>query len=135
MFYAAYSTIVLDDYARLAYSHHRCMNVQEELKKIKQELTDLIVLHLQENKIDPEAAQQQAADFLAILPINDQADLLQKLKALGDKYLESRQIYLEEITKFHELEREQALTQMRNAIKLGNIDHAIAVAKAMKGGK
>lgn len=111
------------------------MDIGREVDKIKKELTDLIVLHLQENKIDPAVAQQEAADFLSILPIKDQRDLLEKLKELGDKYIEAREVYLEEVTKIHELARNEALTQMRNAIKLGQIEHAIKIAKIMRGGK
>lgn len=107
-------------------------NLQEEIDQIKRELTNLIVSHLQDNKIEPIAAQQQAAEFLAVLPIKDQQDLLIKLKTLGDKYAESREIYLKEVTKIYELEREEALIKMRDAIKLGNIDNAIAVAKALQ---
>lgn len=107
-------------------------DLQKEIDEVKRELTDLIVSHLQDLKIEPQVAQQQAAEFLSILPIKDQQDLLVKLRALGDKYMESREVYLKTLTKIYEMDREEALTQMRNAIKLGNIDHAIAVAKAMQ---
>jgi len=107
-------------------------DLQQEVNEVKRDLTELIVSHLQDHKIEPQVAQQQAAEFLAILPIKDQQDLLIKLKALGDKYMESREVYLKTVTKIYEMDREEALTQMRNAIKFGNIEHAIAVAKAMQ---
>lgn len=108
------------------------IDVQQEVNEVKRELTDLIVSRLQDHKIEPQVAQQQAAEFLAILPIKDQQDLLIKLKALGDKYMESREVYLKTLTKVYEMEREEALTQMRDAIKQGNIDHAISVAKTVR---
>lgn len=111
------------------------MDIGQEVDRIKKELTNLIVKHLQEKKIEPTVAQQEAADFIALLPIRDQMDLLEKLKELGDKYTEAREVYLEEITKIHEMQRDEVLTQMRNAIKLGDIDHAVKIAKNMKGGK
>lgn len=107
-------------------------DVPAEVERIKKELSELIVQHLKENSIDAETARKQAADFLGALPINDQKDLLEKLKKLSEQYFEVRQIYLEELTKIHEMNREEALSQMRNAIKLGNIDHAIEVAKTMR---
>jgi len=107
------------------------MDIQQEVETIKKELVELIVKHLGEHKIEIQTAQKMAADFLAVLPIRDQRDLLTKLKQLGDNYLTIRELYLKELTKINELEREEALIQMRNAITQGNIEHAIAVAKAM----
>ena len=107
------------------------MNVQQEVEQIKKELVELIIQHLKENKMEVPTAQKLAADFLALLPVKDQKDLLTKLKQLSDNYVTIRKIYLYELTKVTEMEREEALLQMRNAIAQGNIEHAIGVAKAM----
>lgn len=112
------------------YTHHRYMDITKELVAVKKELADLISLHLEQQKIDPVHAQQQVTDFLNLLPIEDQQDLLIKLKKLGETYQEARMVYLNELTKINKHNREEALLQMRNAIALGNIDHAIQVAKA-----
>lgn len=112
-------------------NYSKYMDLVEEVKEIEKELVELIVTHLKANKIDADTARQQAKDFLAVLPVKDQKDLLQKLHILGDKYYEAKEVYAGEIAKVHEQIREQALSQMRDNIQQGNIDAAIAVAKAV----
>jgi uncharacterized protein YaaR (DUF327 family) len=101
-----------------------------EITAVEKELLDLIVKHLQENKIKALDAQNQAKEFLSLLPITDQSDLLSKLKALGDKYEESGEVYLTELQKQSENERQKALNEMRSHIQTGNIEAAINVAKS-----
>lgn len=105
------------------------MDIQAEVERIKQELLDAIVAKLKENKMDPQKAQQLAVDFLAVLPINDQQDLLLKLKNLGEKYEEARAVYVRELGAINEERRNQALNQMHEHIQQGNIEAALAVAK------
>lgn len=114
------------------------MDLAEEVKQIEKELVELIMSHLKSNALDMDTARQQARDFLALLPVDDQKDLLAKLKELGDKYYEAKEIYAEELGKVEEMKRQQTLGQMRDYIKQGNLDSAIAAAKAMypeKGGQ
>lgn len=106
------------------------MDVQEEVKLIEKELVELIVAHLRSNRIAVDVARQQARDFLALLPVSDQKDLLVKLKTLSEKYEEAKEVYAVEIGKVNETVRQQALDQMRMHIQQGNIDAAIATAKA-----
>lgn len=107
------------------------MDVAQEVEKVKQELLDLILDHLRKNKIQTEQAQQQARDFLSTLPIKDQADLLAKLKNLGDKYAESESVYLHELEKSEAEKRDHALSLMRDHIQKGDINGAISVAKTL----
>lgn len=107
------------------------MDVAQEVELITKELLDLIIEHLKENKIEAGQAQQLARDFLAILPIKDQADLLEKLKILGTKYKEANEIYLGELEKTTNNSADQALTQVRDYISHGNIDSAIETAKTL----
>lgn len=107
------------------------MDVQEEVKVIEKELVDLIIKHLKANRIAVETARQQAKDFLALLPIEDQRDLLKKLRGLSEKYEEAKEVYAVELGKVNEVARQQTLNQMRMHIQAGNIDAAIAAAKAM----
>ncbi len=107
-------------------------DIQQEVKKVEKELSDLILERLKEKRIAVDLAQKMAADFLAILPVKDQQDLLTKMKDLSNNYQEVREIYLKEITQMHELDREQALLQMRNALAQGDLDTALAVAKVRK---
>lgn len=106
-------------------------DIPTEVEQIKKELVELIIKHLRENKIDVEKSRKLAADFLGMLPINDQKDLLAKLKTLSEEYEEAKEIYVKELVKVNEVEREETLNKMRDAIKQGKIEAAIAVAKAL----
>lgn len=108
----------------------RNMNVQAEVEAIKEELVAIIVKHLKENKIELANARKLAADFLSLLPVRDQQDLLLKLKNLSEDYAEAREIYVRELGKINEEKRHQALSQMHDLIKAGNIEDAISVAKS-----
>ena|SRR5258708_2814549 len=106
------------------------MDIQVEVELIKQALVGLIVKHLKENKIEIAKARKLAGDFLRVLPVRDQADLLLKLKNLGEEYAEAREIYVKEVGKINEEIRHQALSQMHELIKAGKIEEAIAVARS-----
>ncbi len=108
------------------------MDIAQEVEAVEEELLTLIVAHLENNELDAEKAQQLAKDFLALLPISDQKDLLGKLKDLGETYKEAREVYVEELSKTSSQQRDTALITMRDAIKQGNIDHAITVAKNLQ---
>jgi len=107
------------------------MDLTQEVELVKKELLDLIIVHLKENKIEAGEAQQLARDFLAGLPIKDHADLLEKLKALGIKYKEANQIYLNELEKSNNSDKDQTLIQVRDQLSHGNIDEAISTAKSL----
>lgn len=107
------------------------MNLAEEVELVKKELLELIVEHLKTNKIHAPEAQQLARDFLAVLPIKDQTDLLNKLKGLGQKYKEANEVYLDELEKATDEKRDLALNSMRDSIKQGQIDQAIQTAKSL----
>lgn len=111
------------------------MDVGEEVKRIEKELVELIIAHLKSNQIAVETARQQAKDFLSLLPVADQRDLLNKLKNLSEKYMEAKQVYAEELGKVNETVRQQTLDQMRIYIQQGNIDAAIAAAKVLHPAK
>lgn len=110
------------------------MDLQEEVIAVEKELLDVILSHVEEGKIDLATAKKQAQDFLTQLPFQDKKDLLQKLKELGKKYEEVQEVYVEEWSKDSDQEREAVLIKMRDAIKQGNIDHAINAAKTVTGG-
>jgi hypothetical protein len=107
------------------------MDITQEVEDIKKELLELIIEHLKQNKIQAPQAQQLARDFLSVLPVKDQADLLSKLKNLGEKYKEAEEVYLDELSKTSDDKRDQALSQMRDFIKQGQIDQAIKTAKTL----
>ena len=110
------------------------MDIQEEVEEVKRELVEIIIKHLRENKLPAEKARKLAIDFLNILPIKDQQDLLDKLKNLGVDYQEANELYVDELTKVSEQKRNETLSQMRDHIKQGSIDKAIETANALSKG-
>jgi len=77
-------------------------------------------------------ASTLAKDFLAVLPMKNQEDLLQKLKDLSSKYTPAKFVYQKEMAKEESHREQHALTQMQHAIRQGNIEHAINVAKSLQ---
>lgn len=112
------------------------MDITQEVDTVEKELLELIVQHLEANKLELATAQKLAKDFLSTLPIQDQKDLLAKLQTLGKTYPEAQAVYVTEARKINEMERDQILNHMRNAIGTGDIHGAIQIAKAhtQKGG-
>lgn len=108
------------------------MDIIQEVNLVEKELLELILTHLENNKIDADKAQNLAKDFLAILPVADQKDLLEKLLNLSNTYEEAKELYVDELSKMSNQQRDQVLVQMRDAIKKGNIEHAINAAKSLQ---
>ena|SRR3989344_6842098 len=110
------------------------MDIQQQVEAVKRELVELIIKHLKENKLPAEKAKKLAEDFLNVLPIKDRQDLLEKLKNLGENYLEAKEVYVDELKRASEKKRIDTLSQMRDHIKQGNIDNAIETAKTLNRG-
>lgn len=106
----------------------------KDLDAVENELLGLIIRHLENNRMDVDTAQKLATDFLATLPIKNREDLLNKLKSLGQTYAEAKQVYMQEYAKDTTLKEQEALTKMSHAIRQGNIDHALTIAKDLKEG-
>lgn len=105
---------------------------QPEIDAIEKELLEVIARHLEDNKMDIKTAQKLAKDFLGVLPIQNREDLLTKLKTLGTTYEEAQEVYLQESSKDTVVKEQQALATMSDAIKQGNIDHALSIAKDLQ---
>lgn len=108
------------------------MDIQDQVSEVEDELAQIIIKHLEENKITPEDAHKLAKDFLSILPVENHIDLLTKLKQLGQKYPEAQELYVHEATEHEEVTKDKVLTTMRDAIAQGNITHALQAAKTMQ---
>lgn len=106
------------------------MDIQQKQQAIEAELLAMIIQHLKNNQMDVVTASELAKDFLNLLPIQNREDLLSKLKSLGDKYAEAKQIYTTELSVNVEEKERNALRQMSDSIKKGNIEHAISLAKS-----
>lgn len=107
--------------------------MQDMVINVEEELLYEIVKRLEENKISQEKAQQVAKEFLSFLPIQDQKDLLDKLKKLSQDNSEVQGIYLKYAKPYEEYDRHTKIKQMSEHIKKGNIEEALAIAK--EGGK
>lgn len=107
------------------------MDLNTELQLVKKQLTDLIIQHLEENKITVDRSRQLAREFLAALPVASHQDLLDKLKQLGEKHEEAQEVYVAELGKISNQQKEDALNTMRNAIQQGNIEKAVETAKTI----
>lgn len=106
-------------------------DIQKEVELVKRELVELIIEHLKDNKIDVDTSRKLASDFLAVLPISTWVDLLTKLKQLGQKYPEARELYYEELEKEEERKKHIALDQIRDHIQQGQIEEATNVARTL----
>ena|SRR3989344_3791523 len=107
------------------------MDIQQEVEEVKKELLELIIKHLRENKLSAQKAKKLAEDFLKVLPIKDRKDLLEKLKNLGADYQEAKELYVDELKRISEEKRNEALSQMRDHIKQGDINSAVEAAKSL----
>lgn len=107
------------------------MPVQDDVELIKKELSEKIIEHLKAHTLDADAAQKQAAEFLAALPVTDYKDLLAKLEKLGETYEESQEVFVKELGRVNDQQKDHALNTMRDHIQQGNIDQAIQVAKGV----
>ena len=103
--------------------------IQNEVVDIEKELLNEIIIRLDQNKMSPEDAQKLAKEFLSLLPIHDQKDLLQKLYTLSKKNNAMTGIYLEYAKPHEENETQRKLALMSQHLHAGKIEEALAVAK------
>ena len=104
--------------------------MQKEVEAIEEALLDLMMERLDAEKMTPEQAQQLAKDFLALLPIHDKKELLVKLRQLSEKHVDANELYIEELGKAKDAERDAVLNKMRDDIHKGDITAALQTAKA-----
>lgn len=108
-------------------------SLQKEITAVEESLLDLMMERLDAEKMDPTEAQQLAKDFLALLPIHDKKELLAKLQQLSQKHTDAQALYIEELGKVKDEERDMVLNNMRDAIHRGDINAALEEAKTYKG--
>jgi len=110
------------------------MDIQQQTEEVEKELLATIVRYLRQHQIDVPTASKLSREFLAALPMKNQQDLLEKLKELSTHYEPVKLVYQHEFAKDERVREQQALSQMQHAIRQGNIEHAITVAKSLKEG-
>lgn len=109
-------------------------SLQDTVVDIEKDLLDEIVKRLDKEQITAEQAQNLAGEFLALLPINDQKDLLEKLRNLSQTDPMAQGIFLDYIKSSEEDETSQKLDLMSKHLHQGKIEEALAVAKGGTNG-
>ena len=104
-------------------------NFSDYVKDVERDLINHIITNMKHREIALEEEKKLATEFLNLLPMTDKEDLLNKLNNLGQKYEEVREVYADFIAPHEEEKRQKMLHAMREHIKSGNIEQAIAVAK------
>lgn len=103
--------------------------LQKEIEAVEEALLDLMIKRLDAEKMTPEEAQQLAKDFLALLPIQEKKELLEKLKQLSIQHSDVTGVYIMEMGRMANEQRDQVLNKMRDAIHKGDINAALQEAK------
>lgn len=99
------------------------------LTSVEKDLLLHILTNMNERRLTVAQASQLAQEFLRILPMVDKEDLLKKLSELGGEFVPARETYAKFGGAYEEEKRQRLLSAMREHIKTGNIEQAIAVAK------
>ena len=105
--------------------------MQSIVTDVEKELLQAIITNLKAELLTEEQAQQLAKEFLALLPMEDKRDLLDKLFKLSKSHVEAKGVYLKYAKPFEEEDRQNKLTLMSQHIQDGKIEHAINVAKGV----
>lgn len=95
--------------------------MQDIVVDIEKELLSEITKNLDQEKMSPEEAEALAKEFLALLPIKDQQDLLDKLTKFSKENNEAQGIYLKYAKPISEEDRLKKLELMSQHIKNGQI--------------
>ena len=103
--------------------------MQTITKDIEKELLSIIIDNLKQAKMTVEQARSLSREFLALLPLQDKKDLLEKLYKFEVKHGVTKSLYLKFAVPIEEEERQKKLTLMSQHIQNGQIEHALAVAK------
>ena len=104
-------------------------SMQAIVDDVEKEILKAIMDNLNEERMTEEQARAFAKEFLALLPIQDKRDLLDKLYKLSKEHVEAKGVYLKYAKPYEEEERMRKLTLMSEHIKNGQIDHALSVAR------
>src|SRR4051812_16605719 len=94
---------------------------------IEKQLIGIMVKNVSEQRMNEEQARKMARDFLALLPIHDQHELLVKLGGFSKAYRDAKGVYLKYAAPYDEAERQRKLELMSKHIQSGQIEHALAV--------
>lgn len=110
-------------------------NHNEQLEKlirdVKRDLMFQVILNMRHFKLTQEDARYLAQDFLKIFPIQSEKELLDKLFQLGQKYIETRTVFIKYASSYYEKEKQRILQAIPPYLKNGDIEKALTI---MKGG-
>lgn len=108
--------------------------LQDEVVDVEKELLQEIINRLNQNKMSSEDAQKVAKEFLSLLPIHDQKDLLAKLYQLSKANQGMQGVYLKFAQPYEENEKQRKLSLMSQHLHQGKIEEALSVAKGEPNG-
>lgn len=102
---------------------------QQLTEQVEADLLQEVIANMTDSKISMDQAQKLATDFLALLPVEDKKDLLEKLQNLGKAYPEAQAVFIKYAQSEEESTRQRKLDAMATHIKAGSVDQALRVAK------
>lgn len=103
--------------------------LQDTVVDIEKTLIDEIFKRINQEKISLEQAQKLTEEFLALLPVNDQKELLEKLRELSQTNTDAQGVFLDYIKSSEAQETSTKLDHMSRHLHQGNIEEALAIAK------
>lgn len=107
---------------------------QNLVEEVEKDLLLAIVTNLEQNKMSIDQAEKLAKEFLALLPMQDKHELLEKLGKFSKLHIEAKSLFLKYGTPIEDEERKQKLELMSQHIQNGQIEHALSVAKGVSNG-
>lgn len=97
--------------------------------EVERDLLQEIIKNVKEERMTEAQARQAARDFLAILPLEDKQDLLEKLSEFSRTHVEAKGVFVKYAKPIEEEERLKKISMMSQHIQNGEIDHALTIAK------
>jgi hypothetical protein len=103
--------------------------LQDTVVDIEKTLIDEIFKRIDQEKITVEHAQKLTDEFLALLPVEDQKELLEKLRTLSQTNSDAQGVFLDYIKSSEAQETSTKLDSMSKHLHQGNIEQALAIVK------
>lgn len=116
----------------LQEKEHQTDPLPKIISDVERDLLFEILWNMRHSKISLETSHQLAKEFLLLLPVHDQKELLDKLLSLGEKYPEAQSVYVKHAAPLEQAERNAILAQLSQHIKSGNLEHALTLVKEKK---
>lgn len=103
--------------------------VESLITDIKHDLLVLIAEYIKQQAISEAEAQQIASNFLQLLPVQTESELLHKFFTLTSSSRVARLVFLKYATVCDEVKRQSLPPRMTNWITRGSVEKALLLAK------